>query len=270
MKKLVMLVMTGWAVSAMGANLASDNASNAAYNDGWQSGDNGGTGFGAWVISFTSSSPDRNGAFVGSSANNGDPAPTGDIDIDGESWGLYANQLVGMSGPDIGVATAYRPFTGGELQINQTLTLQMDTGQVDSWMLGPGSVGFSLNRFSFFFASGSSEYSIGYGDPNSTLALQSTGVPLTYDGLDLAFTRTGVDTYDFAITPNGGSTTVISGVMPETGGSLDSITFYNRTAGPGASHDVFFNDLEIVPEPSTIGLGLAGILMLLVRRGKRA
>ena len=33
--------------SVQAANIASDNAGNAAYSDGWQDGDNGGTGFGA-------------------------------------------------------------------------------------------------------------------------------------------------------------------------------------------------------------------------------
>src|SRR3954447_171263 len=35
--------------------VAADNASNAAYADGWQAGDNGGTGFGPWTLSFSGS-----------------------------------------------------------------------------------------------------------------------------------------------------------------------------------------------------------------------
>ena len=35
---------------AHGANIASDNAADAAYNSGWVSGANGGSGFAAWSL----------------------------------------------------------------------------------------------------------------------------------------------------------------------------------------------------------------------------
>ena len=41
--------------SAAAAPVASDNAANSAYADGWQTGDNGGTGFGPWTFSFSGS-----------------------------------------------------------------------------------------------------------------------------------------------------------------------------------------------------------------------
>src|SRR5689334_17143483 len=37
-------------INALDSTPASDNASNAAYSDGWTTGDNGGTGFGAWTL----------------------------------------------------------------------------------------------------------------------------------------------------------------------------------------------------------------------------
>ena len=42
--------------AASAAIVASDNASNSAYSDGWQTGDNGGTGFGPWALTFSGSS----------------------------------------------------------------------------------------------------------------------------------------------------------------------------------------------------------------------
>lgn len=267
------MVILGVGLSVMhgvdAANVAYDDAANAAYSDGWQTGDNGGFGFGAWTLSTVSGDSSRNGHFIGDSSLNGDPAPTGDINTSGAAWGLYANQLVGMEGPVIGVATAFRPFTGGELAINQTLRLRMDNGLVDPMQIGPGTVGFSLNRFSFFFANGATEYRIGNGNPSDAVGLTGTGVPLTYNGLDIAFTRTGTDTYELIVTPNGGSAVVINGVMPDTGGSLDGITLYNRTAGPGSSRDLFFNNLEIVPEPTTLGLALTGALLGLFAHRRR-
>ncbi len=245
-------------INVSAANLASDSAADGAYDDGWQTGDNGGSGFGAWTIFTTDVNPDRNGVFVGSSGNNGS-APSGNIDSAGRAWGTYANQLINQDVFSIGFVSASRSFTGGELSIGQSLLIRMDNGFIGSTFRGAGAVGFSLNRFSFFFAGGGSEYRIGYGDPNDTIGLQGTGVAFTDDGLDLAFTRTGVDTYQFVITPNGGAAVEINGVMSETGGALDSILLYNKTAGAGAEADAFFNSMAIIPEPATavlVGLGL--------------
>ncbi len=251
------------------ANLASDNAADAAYSDGWQTGDNGGTGFGAWTLTTVDTNPDRNGFFIGSSAGNG-LAPSGNIDTSGKSWGLYANQLIDQNNFSIGFASASRAFTGGELSIGQTLLLRMDNGFIGSTFRGTGAVGFSLNRFSFFFPGGGNEYRIGYGDPNDTTGLLGTGVPFTAGGLDLAFTRTGADTYTLQITPGGEATTTINGTMPDTGGLLNSILLFNKTAGTGAESDAFFNSMAIVPEPSgalLVAMGLLGATCL--RKARR-
>src|SRR4051812_15559745 len=101
---------------AYSALIASDNAANTAYTDGWDNGDNGGTGFSAW--SRTSSG--TAGFFRGSSANNGFPTPSGDINTSGNSWGLFANPG--------GLASAVRPFTGASLSAGQQFLIKMDSG----------------------------------------------------------------------------------------------------------------------------------------------
>jgi hypothetical protein len=261
------LVPLALASTATAAPIAADLASDAVYNDGWQGGDNGGFGFGPWNLFQTSSTGDRNGFFLGSSTGNG-VTPSGGIDSAGRALGLYANQTADQNGLDIGYATAFRTFTNGEIGIGESLSLSMDNGNVGFWQLGPSLVGFSLNRFSFFFAGGETTYKIGYGDPNASIALYDTGVPFTDDGLGIVFTRTGADAFSLSVTPAGGSSVVISGVLPQTGGLLDSITLYNRTAGPGAISDLFFNDLQIIPEPTTLGvIGIASMLTLR-RRGR--
>jgi hypothetical protein len=61
------VVLTASAAGA--AQLALDNASQPAYGDGWQTGDNGGFGFGPWDITL-------NGGMVGvgTSTANGTPS----------------------------------------------------------------------------------------------------------------------------------------------------------------------------------------------------
>ena len=62
---------------------ATDNASNSAYSDGFQNGDNGGSGFNAWSITYGNST----GTFVGNPANDG----MGTAGIGTTAWGAYAN-----------------------------------------------------------------------------------------------------------------------------------------------------------------------------------
>lgn len=222
------------------AAAVSDNAANSPYSNGWQTGDNGGSGFGAWTISGSGSA----GVFVGGS------------DIGASSWGLYAN-----SG---GLSQAVRSLSSS-LAVGQTFSLQMDNGFVNTG----GTVGFSLqssgaNRFEFLFIGGQSNYLI-----NDSTTGDNTGVGFTSSGLTLAFQLTGADAYSFTI--NGGS--AITGNLGNSGG-IDGIRFYNANAGPGSDHDLFFNNLSVVPEPSHIALAIFGGLFLVgcgVRRlGRKA
>ena len=67
-RKLAVSIMAMSLASAARATIiASDNASSAAYNNGWTTGDNGGFGFGAW--SFIT--PAGTSAFTGDSTANG-------------------------------------------------------------------------------------------------------------------------------------------------------------------------------------------------------
>lgn len=88
-------LVVGWQ-SVEATVIAQDTASDAVYDDGWQTGDNGGFGFGAWTIRTTTGGNDAfNGVFVGSSTGNGDGDSNGDGDINtspgNRALGLYAN-----------------------------------------------------------------------------------------------------------------------------------------------------------------------------------
>src|SRR4051812_18479228 len=50
---LVALLASGYGRAASALTVASDDASQAAYTNGWQAGDNGSTGFGPWTFAFS-------------------------------------------------------------------------------------------------------------------------------------------------------------------------------------------------------------------------
>ena len=91
--------------SGVGESVAHDDASDAAYSDGLQPGDNGGTGTwgGGWTfrnqsnVALTATDGNR-GWFVSSSVNNNtggvDSNGDGDINTTGnKAWGVYSNSV---------------------------------------------------------------------------------------------------------------------------------------------------------------------------------
>ena len=103
-------------LTASAAQIASDNASQPAYADGWQAGDNGGSGFGPWTITSTAGGLTA----IGSSTANGDmQPPTGDIDsAGGRAWAISGV-------PQNNRLFAIRPLTGA-LAVGQLLSFDVD------------------------------------------------------------------------------------------------------------------------------------------------
>lgn len=246
------------ASSAGAAVVAADTASDVAYDDGWATGDNGGTGFGAWALN---KSLDNQGFFfIAKSGDNGDQDPSDtntDIDTAGESFGLAVG--------DGGKVEAVRGFTGGNLDVGQTFSIAFDNGYIDS-----GSpVGFSLragttDRFTFSFTGGQSNYQVNGA---------TTSIPFTVDGLTIAVTLTGVDTYSAVIAPLAGGSQTVTGSLAGAGG-LSGFAVFDNNAGYGgsASNDQFFNSIRVtggvVPEPASMGL-LGVVAVALLGRARR-
>ncbi|HEY0550097.1 MAG TPA: hypothetical protein VGF13_10900 [Verrucomicrobiae bacterium] len=226
--------------------IALDNAANSPYSDGWQSGDNGGSGFGAWSFSGGGA---NSGFFRGSSADNGS-SPSGNINTSGQSWGLYANNSA--------LAAAVRPFTSGSLSAGQQFLIKMDNGFIESG----GTVGFGLqnsssqNRFEFYFVGGGSSYTINIGG-----TITSAAIGFTDDGLTLVFTQGSGNAWVLDVTPAGGSTSHFSGTLAAS--DISQLRLFNSNAGSGSDHDAFFNDIQVVPEPTNIALGILGVFMVI-------
>ncbi len=238
------VALLGSALPACGATLASDDASQSAYDDGWDAGDNGGSGFLPWSVVARENDSGFGGGFI--SSNNGA------VDIgtgpDNKAFGVYGNGG--------GVGQAIRPFDGA-LSVGQTFLISMDNQGIDNG----GTVGFGLqtsdgtNRLEFYFVGGESTYTVNNGD------VISSDVGWTEGGLNLAITLTGPDS--FSLTINGGEP-IIGALGGPSGSGISQVRLFNANGGP----DVFFNNLAIVPEPASVALlGLGAMVGLLRRRG---
>lgn len=253
------------------ALVASDNASDPAYSDGWQQGDDGGTGWGGgWTINPNPNTGNA-GVFVFTSTQNGDGLDnstfggvTGDGDIDsigGNAWGMYGNGG--------GVSEAFRPFNGA-LSINQTFQIDMDNGFIDSG--GGQTVGMAMrdnngnNRLEIYFQGGDANYTVNDGTEHDSL------VGYGDEGMQILFLLTGTDSYMVTLTHRDGATNTLSGTLGGVAGEgITNVRLFNANAGDGSSNNLYFNNMSIntVPEPGSIGLlGAAAILAL--RRGRRA
>jgi len=263
-------------IAGHGAAAASDNASDTAYNSGFNHNTNGGLGFAPWgfnnsVAGSTTVNSSFAGEFIGNSAANGSGA-SGNINVAGESWGLYANTN--------NTANATRPFlTGGTnssniLDVAQSFSLQMDNGFLNT----NASVGFGLqngsgtNRIEFYFVGGHNFYDIKIAGTEKSTNLVGNGTPFTADGLAITFNQLAANGWTLDVTPNGGSLKTYSsadfGALASSDISQVRLFNFNNSTG-GAARDAFFNSATIVPEPSSLILAVltgSGVLALRRRR----
>jgi hypothetical protein len=243
--------------------LGSDSAADPAYNGGWTSGSNGGTGFGAW--SFVTNAPGSKGTFMSSSGNNGDGDgnSSGDINTAGRAWGTFAN-----GGGEI---FAVRPFTGA-LSVGQTFSINMDNGFIDSTRVVGVRLTSNLSildnatrEFEFRFVGGNSAYDV-ISNPNQTSTLGFTD-----GGLNLVFMLTSASTYSLSVTRFHDTA---APVVWNTTGTLVSgnpilgVALRNLSAGSGSQRDGYFNSMSITPEPASLALLAGGLLMLRRRRAR--
>lgn len=237
MKPLRYSICTAIAISchsAMAASVALDNASNSPYGDGWQSSDNGGTGFGSWTLNATG----NGGTYIGTTGQGT------------TSFGLF-------SGPS-GTATASRLFTGGALGTGQTFSINLGhtaniaTGNdIGLLLTSGGSTVFTLKFVgglpNWLLNDGGSDFGSGQAySPNNSI-----GFSFTYEGSN-----------KYSYTFGSGSGTSFTATNTISG--IDGFTLFNNNQGNG--ENLGANNMSIVPEPTAAAMGLIGAALLLRRR----
>jgi hypothetical protein len=237
-------------------------ASATAYDSPtfWDSGDNDGTGFGAWTLTNTNSgNSSQNGHFIGNAAGNGD-GNGGSINTGGESWGLYANNFQ--------TASAVRPFVA-PLQPGSTFSVKMDNGYIGNTGNPLPAVGMGLrtsggtNLTEFFFRGGGSHYIL-----SDAAGETVTSIPFTDDGLMLTFTIISATTYNLVINSFGSGTPsqTFTNRTFSTSGAAAQVRLFNYNANSdnmnGGQDDAFFNSLQICSgcSPFTAQLNGAGTI----------
>jgi hypothetical protein len=265
---------------ASATTLASDSAANPAYASGF-SGQNGGTGFGAWTVTFTPT-----GAAVGSgggggfisSTNAGITAPTPAFDIY-----VYPG-TGGDTGLNTDITTATRSFNSA-LAAGQTFTtdLNLDNGQTNPALANTSpSTADSNMGFSLLDSSGKVLFSMtafGGGeywatDASGTFEPASGNILYNYHADDtFAFSLlNAAGNYSLTATGNigaGTSATFTGSINMATGGPAQ-VQYFDNNGGNGS--DVQWSTLSIastpVPEPATLAL-FAGAGLALLFAGRR-
>jgi len=198
-------------------------------------------------------------SLLGDSSTNG---VTGDPEADGD---INSPRVVGGRAWHVVDGYAVRPFRG-PLAVGQTFSIDLDDHGTRQFGYGvsvaintsDGSNGLVL--FAGQFYDPTAQYELAYRTGYSTYDYAYTGVPLTDQGLHLAFTR--LDDVDFRVSatpylPGATTKSVDVTLDPAYAGGLSQVAFNAFSNSPNLALNSFVNNIAITPEP---GAGLMVVL----------
>ena len=251
MKKTVLFAFLALAAHSSYGLVASDNGGN--YGAGWTNGANGGSGFLAWSISAGGGTGGNGGTFIG------DPAAAGISGMSTSSFGLFANP--GGSGA---FANADRQFTNA-MSVGDTFSFQWGI----NWDSGAtGNKGFNL----YTGAPGTGEIINVNNGGSDTITFNgvNTGFGFGTSAMNWSFTLNNATT--LAVSANGRDGTGTFSTNLTVAAAPLSFRFYASDMQAGESAQPYFNNLNVVPEPSTyalLALSAAGLAGYAARRRAR-
>lgn len=237
LKKLTLGILCAGlsAASLLAAAPAADNASN--YTGTWDTTTNGGIGFGNW--SFATGGTGTATHYIG-----------------GTGLGL---STFGLSADAGASSSTDRSFSGGSLLSGETFSF--DLGYTSN--VGAGAtIGMNLLSggtpvFTLQFTGGTALWQINDGGGGGNF---DTTIPFTPSTpMSIAFTYNGGSSYNISITQ--GVNTYSPGSFTATNpiNAVDGFRVFNN--GQGAGENIGFDNLAVVPEPTSLSL-LAGPALL--------
>lgn len=245
--------------SARAASNAFDDAADPAYASGWADGSNGGFGFGPWSITANPPGTTSAGSFLGDSTTLAPGNSGGNINTAGVSFGLF--------GYNNAYVNAIRSFNA-PLSAGQTFSIQLAVNYRN------GNKGFDVTDASgnniFDLNIGGDDYSVNNTGGGTTNLFNKAYDPNTV--FTVYITQTSATEGSWTIVRSGGmSGTASSGIFPYQGVAA-GINIYNvqTTDGNLPQDYLFVNNMQIVPEPSTVvllsGATLLGVFVYVRRR----
>ena len=252
MKNIILTIVAALAVSfnAFAANLGLESASSYTTAT-WIEGS--GAGIGKWY--FT----------MGSSTVKGisDSAQGGRVSVGSSAFNLQA----GLSSE---YSNAFFVFEGGALTVGQTVSLDANY----LWNGGFRGIEFQAGGTSLFRAEHASDAIQFKGTDITTADIIPTSQNAYQRALTYSVRQVDASNVEFKASILGSATPVFSSTFAASG--ISQIKFY---AGGTATelvnqpnYGLYFNNINVIPEPSTpllMGLGLAGLAVLRLRRVRK-
>ena len=231
--------------------VAEDDASESAYNGGWDNSKNGGRGFTNWTLTVESKGDKSYAGFY--IAEPGQNGGLKGIIKNGKAFGAFAN------GAGFEQAIGYRGFEK-PLKAGDSFSFMIENGTFekkgDEDDPTPGSIGLTLRTgnanssvadynkdvvFEFGYYQGKDNYQIYDGTENS-----DSGVALADGGISVTVTITGSDSYDLEIqTLKDKKLTKLPGRKLKNSSSIQSFAIFDRN---GEKNDAFFNQFQVAHE----------------------
>ena len=255
MRALLVVLLVLASSPGFAATEAFDRANNLAYLDGFQEGDDGGTGWDAgWVFLGLGDT----GLDLATSTNNGDGDTDGDGDIDtaNVAWEIFAS-----SG---GVARVSRHFVGN-LLVGQVFSVELDAvPHADPYIAGVELIDGLSSCAEFRWN----------GDDTEFLVVDADGffvfpLAVTDEGIHVEYELTGASSYTLRANALGGPVVEREGVRDPA--CFPNGVFFFVESDSGATRRLFFNQIS-VPEPAPTAASYAAAfvpLAALRRRGAR-